>query len=127
MPNGAVTTGFAEYLSRMARLASANTTNQSRSLSYNIRVGLSTGGTIKGVAGVYDDAPASQTALRSGDVILEVGGHTVHGLAGLFRSVWAQGAAGCEIPLTLQREGRSFEVRIASVDRRDFWRAPDLH
>ena len=79
------------------------------------------------VAGVYDDAPASHTALRSGDVILEVGGHTVHGLAGLFRSVWAQGAAGCEIPLTLQREGRSFEVRIASVDRRDFWRAPDLH
>ena len=79
------------------------------------------------VAGVYDDAPASQTALRSGDVILEVGGHTVHGLASLFRTVWAQGTAGCEIPLTLQREGRSFEVRVPSVDRREFWRAPDLH
>ena len=79
------------------------------------------------VAGVYDDAPASQTALRSGDVILEVGGHTVNGLASLFRSVWAQGTAGCEIPLTLQREGRSFEVRVPSVDRRHFWRAPDLH
>ena len=79
------------------------------------------------VAGVYDDAPASQTALRSGDVILEVGGHSVSGLASLFRSVWAQGTAGCEIPLTLQREGRSFEVRVPSVDRREFWRAPDLH
>ena len=79
------------------------------------------------VAGVYDDAPASQTALRRGDVILEVGGHAVSGLAGLFRSVWAQGTAGCEIPLTLLRAGRSFEVRIPSVDRREFWRAPDLH
>ena len=79
------------------------------------------------IAGVYDDAPASHTALRSGDVILEVGGRAVSGLAGLFRTVWAQGTAGCEIALTLLREGRSFEVRIPSVDRREFWRAPDLH
>ena len=79
------------------------------------------------VAGVYDDAPAAQTPLRTGDVILEVGGRPVNGLATLFRTVWAQGSAGCEIPLTVQREGRSFEVRVPSVDRREFWRAPDLH
>ena len=79
------------------------------------------------VAGVYDDAPAAQTALRTGDVITEVGGLPVNGLATLFRTVWAQGTAGCEVPLTVHREGHSFEVRVPSVDRREFWRAPDLH
>ena len=79
------------------------------------------------VAGVYDDAPAARTALRTGDVIVEVGGRAVNGLATLFRTVWAQGTAGCEVPLTLQREGRSFEVRVPSIDQREFWRAPDLH
>lgn len=79
------------------------------------------------VAGVYDHAPAARTALRTGDVIVEVGGLPVNGLATLFRTVWAQGTAGCEVPLTLQREGRSFEVRVPSIDRREFWRAPDLH
>ena len=79
------------------------------------------------VAGVYDDAPAARTALRTGDVIVEVGGLPVNGLATLFRTVWAQGTAGCEVPLTVQRAGHSFEVRVPSIDRRQFWRAPDLH
>ena len=79
------------------------------------------------VAGVYDDAPAAQTSLRTGDVVLEVGGRAVNDLAAMFRTVWAQGDAGCEVVLTVLRGGHSFEVRIPSVDRREFWRAPDLH
>ncbi len=61
----------AEYLSRKARLASPNTTNQSRSLSYNIRVGLSTGATIKGVAGVYDDRRTLMLGVPENDFIGE--------------------------------------------------------
>jgi S1-C subfamily serine protease len=79
------------------------------------------------VAGVYNGAPAAAAELRAGDVVLAVGGTAVAGLATLFREVWAHGSAGAEIPLLVERDGRTFEVRVHSVDRRDFWRAPDLH
>ena len=79
------------------------------------------------VAGVYNDAPAAEAKLRAGDVVLEVAGAPVSELATMFRTVWAYGTAGTEIPLTVHRDGKTFEVRIHSVDRRDFWRAPDLH
>lgn len=79
------------------------------------------------VAGVYDDAPASRADVRAGDGVLAVDGAPVGELAELFRRLWACGPAGTAIPLTLEREGRAFDVRVASVDRRDFWRAPALH
>lgn len=79
------------------------------------------------VAGVYSGAPAAAAELRAGDVVLAVDGTPVEGLATLFRKVWAHGAAGAEIPLTVERDGRTFEVRVHSIDRRAFWRAPDLH
>ena len=79
------------------------------------------------VAGIYEDAPASQADLQAGDVILEVAGEPAHSLAAFFRSIWALGPAGTEIPLTLQRGGDTFEARIQSVDRRDFWLSPSLH
>ena len=79
------------------------------------------------VAGVYNDAPAAEARLRAGDVVLAVAGKRVSELATMFRAVWAYGTAGSEIPLTVQRDGKTFELNIQSVDRRDFWRAPDLH
>ncbi|MBX9607908.1 MAG: S1C family serine protease [Gammaproteobacteria bacterium] len=79
------------------------------------------------VAGVYDGAPAGRANLRTGDVILEVGGAPVTTLANLFRGVWAQGSAGTTVMLTVLREGRSIEVPVRSVDRATFWRTPDLH
>lgn len=78
------------------------------------------------VAGVYTRAPAA-AALRTGDVILSVGGHPVSDLAGLFRTIWRCGEAGVDIPLTIEREQQVREVRIHSVDRRDFWHKPALH
>lgn len=79
------------------------------------------------VAGVYNDAPAAEAKMRAGDVVLAVAGSEVGELAQLFRTVWAYGSAGAAIPLTVQREGKIFEVLIDSVDRRDFWRSPELH
>ena len=79
------------------------------------------------VAGIYEDAPAAQADLRAGDIVLEVAGEPIEGLATLFRSIWALGSAGTEVPLTLHRDGNTFEARVNSVDRRDFWRAPNLH
>jgi hypothetical protein len=51
----------------------------------------------------------------------------VRDLAGFFRTVWALGTAGVDVPLTLNREGDVFEVRITSSDRGKFLKAAPLH
>lgn len=79
------------------------------------------------IAGVYNEAPAAMAELRPGDVVMAVAGMPVAGLATMFRTVWAQGKAGDEIPLTVERDGRILDVRVQSVDRRELWRAPHLH
>jgi len=78
------------------------------------------------VAGVYDHAPAARV-LRTGDVILALDGAAVDTLAPFFRQMWACGEAGVEIPLTIERDGRVVDVRVRSMDRRDFWKRPALH
>ncbi len=46
-------------------------------------------------------------------------------LGGFYRKVWALGAAGVEVPLTLYREGVTFDVRVNSSDRAKFLKAPE--
>src|SRR5205085_1391572 len=58
---------------------------------------------------------------------LSVAGSAVSDLAGLFRRVWALGQAGVEVPLLINREGKTFEVRVRSSDRRRFLKGPVLH
>ena len=55
------------------------------------------------------------------------GGRAVSDLAGLFRRVWALGQAGVEVPLLINREGKTFETRVRSADRRRFLKGPVLH
>ena len=55
------------------------------------------------------------------------GDEDVSSLAGLFRRIWALGEAGVDVPLTLHREGDTFEVTITSGDRSRFLKAPPLH
>ena len=59
--------------------------------------------------------------------MLAVGGTEVSDLAGLFRRIWSLGNAGVEVPLTIYRDGRTFELRVPSADRRQFLKAPRLH
>jgi len=61
------------------------------------------------------------------DMVLEVAGERVAGLADLFRRVWQLGAAGVEVPLTLVRDGELKRVRLHSADRNDFLKKPQLH
>ncbi|MEX2480394.1 MAG: S1C family serine protease, partial [Gammaproteobacteria bacterium] len=79
------------------------------------------------IAGTYDDAPAARAGLVAGDVVHAVGGIQPHDLAELFRSVWAMGTAGSTIPLEIERDAAIVEVAVQSVDRRDFWKQPELH
>jgi S1-C subfamily serine protease len=79
------------------------------------------------VLGLASRGPAQQADLRTGDVIMAVAGDPVKGLAELFRQVWALGRAGVAVPLTINREGKTFDVSIRSGDRRRFLKGPVLH
>ena len=79
------------------------------------------------VVGIAPRGPAARAELKTGDVILAVKGETVSTLASFYRKVWALGQAGVEVPLTVYREGVTFEVRVNSSDRAKFLKAPQMH
>jgi len=77
--------------------------------------------------GIAPKGPAARAELKTGDVILAVNGENVSTLAGFYRKVWSLGQAGVEVPLTLYRDGVTFEVRVNSSDRAKFLKAPRMH
>jgi S1-C subfamily serine protease len=79
------------------------------------------------VVGLSSKGPARKSDLRTGDVLLAVAGNEVSDLAGLFRKIWSLGHAGVDVPLTVYRDGKSFELHVPSADRRRFLKAPRLH
>ena len=79
------------------------------------------------VVGVAERRPGQRADLRTGDVVLGVGGDGVATLPGFFRKVWSLGDAGVTVPLTVSREGETIELRVASADRSSFLKAPSLH
>jgi S1-C subfamily serine protease len=79
------------------------------------------------IVGIAPKGPAARAELKTGDVILAVKGEHVSTLAGFYRKVWALGDAGVEVPLTLYREGVTFDVAINSSDRAKFLKTPRVH
>ena len=79
------------------------------------------------IVGIAPKGPAARAELKTGDVVLSVKGEKVTTLAGFYRRVWSLGAAGVEVPLTLYREGVTFDVRVNSSDRTKFLKAPRMH
>jgi S1-C subfamily serine protease len=79
------------------------------------------------VAGLADGSPAERAGLSTGDVVLSVAGKRVAALAEFFRNIWALGAAGVKVPLTVYHEGEIAEVAVESSDRNRFLKAPRLH
>jgi S1-C subfamily serine protease len=79
------------------------------------------------IVGIAPRGPAARAELKTGDVILAVAGENVSTLGELYRKVWSLGDAGVEVPLTLYREGLTFDVRVNSSDRAKFLRTPRLH
>ena len=79
------------------------------------------------IMGLAGKGPAQRAGLSTGDLILAVAGREVSSLADLFRRIWALGDAGVDVPLTLHREGDTFDVTVRSGDRNRFLKAPRLH
>lgn len=69
------------------------------------------------VGSTYPGCPADEAGLNPGDIVLAVAGEKLTGLAKMFRKVWSLGPAGTNIPLTIRREGKTFEVVLHSIDR----------
>lgn len=78
------------------------------------------------IIGLAGDAPAQRAGLRAGDNVQAVAGQAVSSLAEFYRAIWALGAAGVDVPLTLEREGDTFDVTIRSADRSRFMKPPRL-
>jgi S1-C subfamily serine protease len=79
------------------------------------------------VAGLAPGGPADRARVAVGDLVLEVAGERVTGLAQLFRKVWSLGPPGTEVPMTLAREGAIVRARLRAADRSDFLKKPRLH
>jgi len=75
--------------------------------------------------GVENLPPGSR--VHVGDVLLEVEGARIAGLADLFRRIWRLGVAGVEVPLTVAREGKGMHLAVHSIDRSDLLWKPHLH
>ncbi|MCC7274674.1 MAG: serine protease, partial [Alphaproteobacteria bacterium] len=76
------------------------------------------------VVGLSSHGPAQKADLRSGDILLAVAGGEVEDLADLYRRIWALGRAGVDVPLTIHRDGRTFDLVVPSADRRRFLKGP---
>jgi S1-C subfamily serine protease len=78
------------------------------------------------VTGLAAGGPAARAGVKPGDMVLEVAGERVAGLADMFRKIWRLGQAGVEVPLTLTRDAQLLHVHLRSADRNDFLKKPQL-
>jgi S1-C subfamily serine protease len=79
------------------------------------------------VVGLAGKGPAARAEIKTGDIITAVKGEKISALGEFYRKVWALGQAGVEVPLTLYRDGVTFDVTVNSSDRGKFLKAPQLH
>ncbi len=69
------------------------------------------------VTAVAPAGPAERAGVRPGDIVLQVAGERISGMADFFRRVWALGNAGTRVPLRLLRDAEIREITIESGDR----------
>ena len=78
------------------------------------------------VMSVADQSPAARAGLRPGDVISDLRDHEVRGLADFYRTLWASGPVGTELPLRVVRDGRETWLKVKSGDRSALLRKPQM-
>ena len=76
------------------------------------------------VTRVPPGGPADLAGIQPGDLVLGVAGKPVTGLSGYYRALWGLGPAGVEVPLDMLKGNLPTEVRIRSIDRRQWFRKP---
>jgi serine protease Do len=76
------------------------------------------------VSRVSAGGPAARAGLQPGDLVVGVGDQGVTTLADFYRRIWASGAAGVEVPLRVLQGTQVKEIRLRSIDRDEYFRAP---
>jgi serine protease Do len=74
------------------------------------------------VARVSPGGPAEHAGLKTGDIVLGVGGEPVTTLADFYRKLWARGAAGAQVPLKVLQGMEIRDVTVRSIDRVEYLR-----
>jgi S1-C subfamily serine protease len=74
------------------------------------------------VTRVTSEGPAEDADVRSGDVIVGIGGQPVKGQADFYVRLWKTGDAGVDIPLEVLRGGRVEKITVKSIDRERHFR-----
>jgi serine protease Do len=75
------------------------------------------------VGRVSPDGPAARAGLKSGDIVLAVGGEAVATLADFYRRIWARGPAGTMVPLKVLQGTAVKDVPVRSIDRIEYFRS----
>jgi S1-C subfamily serine protease len=79
------------------------------------------------VIGISAKGPAARAELKTGDIVLAVKGERISSQTAFYRKLWALGAAGIDVPLTVYHEGVTFDVVLTSTDRAKLLKGPRLH
>jgi len=74
------------------------------------------------VTRVTSEGPAEDADVRSGDVIVGIGGQPIKGQADFYVRLWKTGDAGVDIPLEVLRSGRVEKITVKSIDRERHFR-----
>jgi S1-C subfamily serine protease len=74
------------------------------------------------VGRVSPEGPAARAGLKSGDIVLAVGGEEVATLADFYRRVWGSGAAGAAVRIKVLQGASVRDVTVRSIDRVDYFR-----
>ena len=79
------------------------------------------------VTRVSPEGPADRAGLRSGDIILGVGGDPVKTQGEFYAHLWSAGKAGDEIALKVLQGVDVREVRVRSIDRTEYFRPKTMY
>lgn len=78
------------------------------------------------VMSVAGNGPADKAGLKAGDVISDIRDQEVRGLADFYRTLWASGPVGTELPMRVVRDGRETWLRVKSTDRGALLKKPQM-
>jgi serine protease Do len=74
------------------------------------------------VVRVSPEGPADRAGVKSGDIVMGVGGEEVGSLAEFYRKVWSRGEAGVEVPLRVLQGMQMKDITVRSIDRLQYFR-----